>query len=76
MKQYVLCKNDPNFPILFVCGDEPRFRTLDNDRARAKRFLTPEEALAYRREMRYELGGTDKYHVHELLPAGQLVPVD
>ena len=76
MKQYVLCKQHPNYPMLFVCGDEPRFRSLDNDSARAKQFTTPEDALAYRREMRYEVGGTDSYRVHELLPDGHLVAVE
>jgi hypothetical protein len=77
MNEYVLCKRDAGLGSqLFVCGPDPRLATLDYRPAAAVRFPDPDSAAAYRARMGHQFGGTDKYHVNELLPGGRLVDLE
>jgi hypothetical protein len=74
MKTFVLCKDYPEmYQRLFICGNDPRWPTFDHDLARAATFPSPEDAIAFRDQMGHQLGGTDKYAVHELLSDGELL---
>jgi hypothetical protein len=76
MSKYVLCKVDPQFGVeMFVCG-HPRMPSFDRDSGRAAKFESAEEALAFRSRMDHQIGGTDKYRVHELLPDGRIIDVE
>jgi hypothetical protein len=75
MNEYVLGSPHANTgQITFVCGNDPKSTgfALDDPRP-ATRFDSPESALAFRARMRHQLGGTQKFQVHELLPDGRVV---
>jgi hypothetical protein len=79
MKTYVLCKKHPLIgphAIAFVCGLDPRMPTFDPTAKPAARFETPEDAVRFRSLMPHQLGGTEAYHVYELLEDGQLIDVE
>jgi hypothetical protein len=77
-KQYVLCKVDPQFRMVVFVGGDPRMPTFyPNDPAGAFKAESIDEALACRSLMPYQLGGgAEAYHVHELLPDGQVIDVE
>ena len=77
MTAYVLRKQHLTgrvFMTSFVCGDDPLRRSFHSDVEQAKRFSTAAAALAYRKQMPRQLGGTaEDYRVHQLLPDGEFV---
>jgi hypothetical protein len=76
-KQCVLCKRDPQYNVVvFVGGGDPRTPTFDRDVTRAAKFESVDDALLCRSLMPHQLGGTEKYRVHELLPDGQIIDVE
>ena len=77
MSAFVLCKKFPDVGrIVFVCGTSADTPGFNDTPERASRFDTREAALEYRSQMGHQLGGTDEYHVHELLADGRLVDAE
>lgn len=76
-KVYVLAKQYPEMggAAVFVCGD-PRMPTFHPTAEPAFRFEEMEDALLYRKAMPHQLGGTEPYRVHELLPDGRIIDVE
>jgi hypothetical protein len=73
MKQFVLGKSYPGMKgVTCICGTGPNQIRFHPDVENAIKFGTVEEALAFRQEMGHQVGGTDQYHVHEILPSGGL----
>jgi hypothetical protein len=77
MTAYVLRKQHLTgriFMTSFVCGDDPLWRSFHSDLEQAKHFATADAALAYRKQMPRQLGGTaEEYRVHQVLPDGEFV---
>jgi hypothetical protein len=61
---------------MFICGSHPKMVMFHPDVEHAARFGCIDEALAFRSLMDYQLGGTEKYRVHELLPDGRFIDVE
>jgi hypothetical protein len=76
-KVYILCKQYPEVgAVTFVCGPDPRMPTFHPTPEPAARFEEMEDALLFRSLMPHQLGGTEKYRVHELLPDGRIIDVE
>jgi hypothetical protein len=77
MKQYVLGKFHPEFRgTMLIGGSHPKMPMFHPDLEYARKFGSVEEALAFRMSMDHQLGGTDKYHVHEVQPDGGLLDLE
>jgi hypothetical protein len=72
MSQYVLGKTYPEMggAMMFICGNHPKMPFFHSDVESATKFGSPEDALVFRYNMDHQLGGTEKYHIHELVPGG------
>jgi hypothetical protein len=71
-KRYVLGKLDPPATRVFLCGPDPVEAQLDVDPRLARQFPSPEEALAYRRQLHPPAGDPGQYRVYELTAEGTL----
>lgn len=73
-EQYVLGIQD-GVGTMFIAGDNPHCCTYVGAAVDAKRFFSPQEAVAYRARMPWSRGGgPEQYHVFAITPAGlQLV---
>jgi hypothetical protein len=76
MGKYVLAKYHPEMQgHVFICGG-PLAPTFDPDVSKAATFDSIDDALLLRSGLPHLLGGTDAYHVHEVLPDGRVVDVE
>jgi hypothetical protein len=76
MAKYVLGKYYPQMRgHVFICGGAMA-PTFDPDVSRAFKMDSTEVALLLRSGLPHLLGGTDAYHVHEVLPDGRVIDVE